>query len=193
MGKGMWGGIAAFIVMLLILCTLYFENSIEEAENVHTGEPPSLSMQTFELKPVEEMPFKVTVEEISVDTSSEVGEECHWVCGEVVIDEDISAGDFYIVLEYSNVKNTPHAAVCYTPDFAEGYTAFSINENMSGEIIFKPQSFKKGVWYLLLYGSESLGTYTAYGILGSEYESMKNPVILKPRDLDAPGALLPDE
>lgn len=192
MRKGMWGVLVAFLATLLIICTLYFENSIKEADSMSADVNELQDRQLFALKPVEEAEFLVTIEETTTSTP-ETSEEVEWVCGEVVIQEDISAEDFCIVLEYSNMKYTPLAAICYTPDFAESFTAVSLNENMSGEIIFKPQSFKKGVWYVMLCQSESLGTYTAYAIQESEYESMKNPVILKPRDLDAPGALLPDE
>lgn len=79
----------------------------------------------------------------------------------------------YVVVFYTESSNTPKEALIYSPDWKQFYSAVSLNENQSGEIIFELKSPQKGIWTILLLEEGYMGTYLPYVIEKNEYELRK--------------------
>jgi len=189
------------LILFIGMLTVYFERSMQDVHNPLENRfaKPVIKQKETTFVAVSEDTFSDTAKETmqTVVSSSESdatdgSEEFIWQYAEFEIEGVSATEELYIVLEYANTEYTPKAAMCYLPGFTESVTAFSINEAMSGEILFKPQTFSEGVWCVCLFGDEELGTYSLYAISSADYNAQKHPVILKPRDLDAPGAILPE-
>ena len=161
-------GISFFIILLCLGLNFLMEKQAETQKQV------ALKEEQENYYPRENIVAKENYAEIIQETvkEAEIGEKKEfWHEVKVRVEEEYT--DAYIVLFYTQVKNTPVEAVLYNPDFTHLYSAISINEAQNGEILFEISEPQQGEWTVLVLDEKNMGTYRPYVIEKNEYEKLK--------------------
>lgn len=163
--------VVLFFVVLAVLC-ICLNFSLEKKADVKQKAPPvSVEEGGREIATVESskvLSKEETSKVIKEETTTNTQEHIYWHSTTVDITENYNTA--YVVVMYTNAKNTPTEALIYSPDCSKFYSNIALNENQTGEIIFELNRPEKGTWNILLLEEINLGTYVPYVIEKSEYE-----------------------
>lgn len=164
------GCIIAFVALGILFLGLNI--AMESKADTEIMREPTKKMERDQYmeatKAKREILSKEETKNVVEETATKDVEYKFWHATTVEITEDYNTA--YVVVQYTNVGNTPKEALLYTPDCKRFYSNITLNENQDGLIVFEVKKPQKGVWQILLLEEINLGTYVPYVIEKAEFE-----------------------